>query len=82
MCGNNGNGNSMPEIGESSQAVECLADIRRRDGASSGIVVFDSEQRSTTTAHAERRILSFVDSGAKQIARHFTVARYLLPNYS
>ena len=82
MCGNDDSGNSMPETGKIGQAIERLADIRRFGGASSEIMVFESEQRSTTTAHAERRILSFVDSGAKQIARHFTVARYLLPNYS
>lgn len=43
-AGNNDNGNSMPEIGENPQAVECLADIRRRSGASSEILVFDFEQ--------------------------------------
>ena len=35
----------MPESGEPSQAVERLADIRTRQGASSGNVVFDFEQR-------------------------------------
>lgn len=46
MCGNNDSGNSMPEPGKSSQAVECLADIRRRGAASSLILVFDSGQLS------------------------------------
>ena len=44
----------MPEIGKPSQAVECLADIRKCVAASSGIVVFDSEQPGATTAHAVR----------------------------
>jgi hypothetical protein len=35
----------MPESGKVGQAIECLADIRKRGGTSSGIVVFDSEQR-------------------------------------
>ena len=34
----------MPESGKAAQAVECLADIRKRGGASSAILVFDSEQ--------------------------------------
>ena len=45
MCGNNDSGNSMPESGKAAQAVECLADIRKRSGTSSGILVFKSEQR-------------------------------------
>jgi hypothetical protein len=45
MCGNDDRGNSMPESGKLSQAIECLADIRKLGGSSSGIVVFDSEQR-------------------------------------
>jgi len=53
MCGKQC-GNSMPETGKQAQATECLADIRKLGGASSGIVVFDSEQRGATTAHAER----------------------------
>jgi len=44
----------MPESAKAVQAVECLADIRERGGTSSGIVVFDSEQRGTTAAHAAR----------------------------
>jgi len=52
MYGNRDSGNSMPEIGESLQAVECLVDIRRRSGTSSEIVVFDSGQPGATTAHA------------------------------
>ena len=42
----------MPERRKRAQAIECLADIRKRGGTSSGIMVFDSEQRDTTTAHA------------------------------
>jgi hypothetical protein len=45
MCGNNNSGNSMPESGKLSQAIECLIDIRKFGGASSGIVVFGSEQQ-------------------------------------
>lgn len=45
MCGNKDSGNSMPESAKAVQAVECLADIRERGGTSSGIVVFDFEQR-------------------------------------
>lgn len=52
MCGNDDSGNSMPEIGKSPQAVECLADIRRQSGASSGIVVFDSGQLGAGSEHA------------------------------
>jgi len=44
----------MPESGRVVQAVECLADIRKFGGASSGIMVFDSEQPGATTAHAAR----------------------------
>jgi hypothetical protein len=44
MCGNNDSGNSMPESRKAVQAVECLADIRRRGGASSVALVFDSGQ--------------------------------------
>jgi hypothetical protein len=46
MCGNNDSGNSMPESGKSSQAIECLADIRKDAVASSAILVFDSGQLS------------------------------------
>lgn len=51
MCGNNDIGNSMPESGKAAQAVERLADIRRRNGVSSKIVVFDFGQPGATTAH-------------------------------
>ena len=44
MCGSNDSGNSMPESRKAVQAVECLVDIRRRGGASSGFLVFDSGQ--------------------------------------
>jgi hypothetical protein len=57
MCGNKDSGNSMPESAKAVQAVECLVDIRERGGRSSGIVVFDFEQRGTTTAHEVRRTL-------------------------
>ncbi len=60
--GNNDGGNSMPESGKQAQAIECLADIRKLGGASSGIVVFDSEQRGTTTAHAAHDPLIAWDS--------------------
>jgi hypothetical protein len=39
------------------QAVECLADIRKDGGVSSVVLLFDSEQRGTTTAHAARMTL-------------------------
>ena len=45
MYGNDDGGNSMPEPGKAGQAIECLADIRLRGGTSSGILVFESEQR-------------------------------------
>jgi hypothetical protein len=46
MFGNKDSGNSMPERGKRAQAVECLADIRKFGGVSSGMVVFDSGQLS------------------------------------
>jgi len=61
----------MPESGKPSQAVECLVDIRRRGGTSSGIVVFDSEQRGTTTAHAARYDpFSSLQSNSPQAAKY------------
>jgi hypothetical protein len=51
MCGNNDWWQFNARIGKKVQAVECLADIRRRDGASSVFLVFDSEQPGATTAH-------------------------------
>ena len=59
----------MPEMGNQAQAVECLADIRKRGGASSGIMVFDSEQRDTTTAHAAHDPLIARDSGERDSKR-------------
>ena len=47
----------MPESGKPSQAVECLADIRKRGGASSVFLVFDSEQLGATTAHGRAMTL-------------------------
>jgi hypothetical protein len=44
----------MPESREPAQALECLADIRKFGGASSGILVFDSGQLGATTAQAAR----------------------------
>jgi hypothetical protein len=71
MCGNNDIGNSMPESGKTRQAVECLADIRRQNGASSKIVVFDSGQRGATTAHAEcYDSFNSVQSNSPQAAKH------------
>ena len=49
MCGNNDSGNSMPESGKTAKAIECLANIRGRSGASSEIVVFDSEHLNAET---------------------------------
>ena len=47
----------MPESGNPSQAVEYLADIRKRQGAGSGNVVFDFEQRDG--GNEQSRILEF-----------------------
>jgi len=77
MCGSNDSGNSMPESDDPSQTVECLADIRKRGGTSSGIMVFDSEQRGTTTAHA-----AHYDSFTLPESNFSQVAKYSFPKDS
>ena len=59
----------MPEMGNQAQAVECLADIRRRRGRGSVFLVFDSEQRDTTTAHAAYDPLIAWDSDERDSKR-------------
>ena len=66
MCGNNDSGNSMPEIGKDPQAVECLADIRRRSGASSEILVFDFEQLGAGSEHAVHYPFNSLESNSPQ----------------
>ena len=68
----------MPERRKGAQAVECLADIRKRGGASSGILVFESEQRDATTAHAAR-VMTLL---APWSLTSHTARKYLLPNNS
>ena len=51
------NGYSMPETGKGAQAIERLADIRRRNGASSVFLVFDSEQRDGGNEQGKKRSL-------------------------
>ena len=77
MCGSNDSGNSMPESGKPSQAIECLADIRRLRGRGSVFLVFDSEQRDTTTAHA-----AHYDSFTLPESNFSQVAKYSFPKDS